>query len=118
MLETVCAEAYGGEQGGWTSQVEERDETAVEVAPEILARYVGTYAGMYLQNSVTVEVTLEEGELFLQKNNGARQRMIPKSESSFLVGILGYVFTVDGDAMASTISEIHVSGAWPFSRVP
>lgn len=118
MLETVCAEAYGGEQGSWTSQVEERDETAVDVAPEILARYVGTYAGMYLRNSVTVEVTLDEGGLFLQKNNGARQRMIPKSESSFLVGILGYAFTLDGDGVATTISEVHVSGAWPFSRVP
>ena len=33
------------------------------------------------------------------------------------VGILGYVFTVDEAGTATTISEVHVSGAWPFSRV-
>lgn len=120
MLETVCAEAYGGEEGNWTSQVEERDETAVEVAPEILGRYVGVYAGMYLRNSVNIEVTLEDGELFMQKNNGARQQLIPKSEASFLQGGggFGYVFTVGDDGTATTISEVHVSGAWPFDRVP
>jgi hypothetical protein len=117
MLETVCTEAYGGEQAGWTSQVEERDESAVEVAPEILASYVGTYAGMYLQNYITLEVTLEDGQLYFRKNNRARQPLIPKSETSFLGGILGYVFTVDEDGNATTISEVHVSGAWPFSRV-
>ena len=119
MLETVCAEAYGGEQGSWTSQVEERDDTSVEVAPEILARYVGTYGGMYLRNSVNIEVTLEDGELFMQKNNAARQRLIAKSETSFLQGGggFGYVFTVDEDGVATTISEVHVSGAWPFDRV-
>ena len=117
MLETVCTEAYGGEQAGWTSRVEERDETGVELAPEILERYVGTYEGMYLRNSITLEVTLQDGELFFQKNNGARQRLIPKSETSFLGGILGYVFTVDDDGTATTISEVHVSGAWPFNRV-
>jgi hypothetical protein len=118
MLETVCAEAYGEEN--WSTQVTERDETAVDVAPEILARYVGTYSGMYLRNHVTMEVTLEDGQLFLQKNNGARQQLIPQSENAFLQGGggFGYVFTVEGDAMATEISEVHVSGAWPFSRVP
>jgi len=120
MLETVCNEAYEGEQGNWSNEVVERDETAVEVAPEVLAKYVGTYSGMYLQNFVTMEVTLEDGELFFQKNNSARQRLIPQSETSFLQGGggFGYVFTVQGEGMATEISEVHVSGAWPFSRVP
>ena len=120
MLETVCNEAYGGTQGNWTSQVIERDETAIEIAPEVLARYVGTYGGMYLRNSVTIEVTLDDGELFMQKNNGAIQQLIPKSDTSFLQrgGGFGYVFTVDGNDVATEISEVHVSGAWPFSRVP
>jgi hypothetical protein len=75
---------------------------------------------MYLRNSVNIEVTLEDGELFMQKNNGARQRLIPKSEASFLQGGggFGYVFTVGDDGIATTISEVHVSGAWPFDRVP
>lgn len=120
MLETVCNEAYGGEEGNWSSEVMERDETAVEVAPDVLVKYVGTYSGMYLQNFVTIEVTLKDGELFMQKNNGAREQLIPQSETSFLQGGggFGYVFTVEGEGMATEISEVHVSGAWPFSRVP
>ena len=80
---------------------------------------MGTYSGMYLQNPITIEVMLEDGELFFQKNNSARRRLIPKSETSFLEdgGGFGYVFTVEGDGMATEISEVHVSGAWPFSRV-
>ncbi len=118
MLETVCNEAYGEERGNWTSEVTEVEETVVEIAPEVLARYLGTYRGTYLGNSSTMQVTLEDGELFLQKNNGARSRLIPQSETAFLIGGFGYVFTVDGEGMATTISEVHVSGAWPFSRVP
>ncbi len=119
MLETVCNEAYGGEQGNWISQVEERDDSVVEVAPEILARYVGRYGGMYLRNSVNIEITLEDGELFMRKNNGGKQRLIPKSENAFLQdpGGFGYVFTVDDAGTATTISEVHVSGAWPFNRL-
>ena len=119
MLETVCSEAYGGEEGGWSSQVMERDETAVEVASEVLAKYVGTYSGMYLRHFITIEVMLEDGELFFQKNNGASRRLIPQSETSFLEGGggFGYIFTVEGDGMVTEISEVHVSGAWAFSRV-
>ena len=63
-----------------------------------------------------VEVTLEDGELFLRKGN-SRRPMIPQTETAFIVGGFGYVFTVEDDGMASTISEVHVSGAWPFERV-
>ena len=117
MLETVCQEAYGGERGSWTSEVRSVEEDAVEVAPEILARYVGTYRGMYLENAVTMEVTLEDGELFLQRNNAAREPLIPQSEIAFVRGGWGYVFTVDDEGTATEVSEVHVSGAWPFRRV-
>ena len=117
MLETVCAEAYGGEHGTWTSEVTEVEEKAVEIAPGTLARYVGSYQGTYLGALITVEVMLEDGELFLRKGN-SRRPMIPQSETAFLVGGFGYVFTVDDDGTATTISEVHVSGAWPFARVP
>ena len=118
MLETVCNEAYGGERGSWSTAVTGVEEEAVEVAPRILARYVGTYQGMYLENLITVEVTLEDGELFMQRNNGARARLIPQSETAFVRGGFGYAFTVESEGMATEVSEVHVSGAWTFSRVP
>jgi len=118
MLETVCAEAYGGERANWTAETTEIDEEAVEVTQEILARYVGTYRGRYLENSVTIEVTLEAGELLMQRNNGVSARLMPQSETAFVSGGFGYVFTVEGEGMATAISEVHVSGAWTFERVP
>lgn len=118
MLETVCVEAYGGERGNWTTETTEIEEEVAEVAPETLAKYVGTYRGMYLQNSVTIEVTLEDGGLFMQRNNGARARLIPQSEAAFVSGGFGFIFTAEGEGMATEVSEVHVSGAWTFRRVP
>lgn len=71
-----------------------------------------SFSGLYLRNSITMAVTSEAGGLFLQKNNGARQSLIPKSETSFIAGGgglgLGYVFTVEDEGEATTISEVHV----------
>ena len=119
MLETVCTEAYGGSEH-WSTAVTGRDETSVEVASEILARYVGTYRGMYLTNTITIRITMEDDRLFLQRGNGSRAPLAAQTETAFLPegGGFGYVFTVDGDGMASAISEVHVSGAWTFDRVP
>lgn len=118
MLETVCSEAYGGERGNWSTEVTEVADEAVEVAPEVLAMYVGTYSGMYLENAITVEVTLEDGELFMRRNGGARARLVPQSETTFVRGGFGYVFAVGDEGVATEVSEVHVSGAWIFSRVP
>ena len=121
MLETVCTEAYlGGDRDHWSTGVTGQDSTSVEVAPEILARYVGTYRGMYLTNDVTIRITMEDGQLFLQRGNAGRAQLAAQNETAFLPegGGWGYTFTVDGDGMASAISEVHVSGAWTFDRVP
>ena len=118
MLETVCNEAYAGERGDWSTDVTGVADEVVDVAAEILARYVGTYRGIYLGNPIAAEVTLEDGELFLQRNNAARERLVPQSETAFVRGGWGYVFTAEGEGMATEVSEVHVSGAWTFSRVP
>ena len=111
MLETVCTEAYGGERGNWIQEVSSVEETEMDVALETLERYVGTYAGMYLTNYITMNVTLVDGELYLQKNNATPARLSPQSDTAFLLGGLGFVFTVNDEGVATTISEVHVSGA-------
>ena len=121
MLETVCVEAYlGAEREHWSTAVTGRVTTSVEVAPEILARYVGTYRGMYLTNDVTIRITLEDGQLFLQRGGGGRAPLAAQSETAFVPegGGWGYTFTADNNGMATAISEVHVSGAWTFDRVP
>ena len=118
MLETVCAEAYGGERSGWTGDVTGVEGAAIEMSPETLAKYVGVYRGIYLGNVVTVAVTMEEGELYMQRNNAPSSPLIPQSESAFIHNGLGFVFSFDDDGVATEVSEVHVSGAWTFTRDP
>ncbi len=116
LLETVCSEASEG-RSHWGGEITEIEESVVEVAPEILAKYIGTYRGYWLRNLITVEVTLEDGELFLQRNNGAKLQLLPQSETAFMGGSFGYIFPVEDEGMATEVSEVHVSGGWTFSRV-
>ena len=119
MLEVVCVEAYGGREH-WSTGVTSNDTALVDLAPETLAGYVGTYRGLYLSNTITIEITMDEGQLFLQRGNGQPAPLLAQSQTAFVQrgGGYGYVFTVEEDGTASAISEVHVSGAWSFDRVP
>jgi hypothetical protein len=100
----------------------------VEVPEATLERYVGTYQGIWLGNLITAEVTLEDGELFLKRTprysdtggntNYDTSRLVAQSQNAFDSNFgLGWVFNVDADGVATSVSEVHVSGAWPFERV-
>ncbi|MBN1240061.1 MAG: hypothetical protein JXB36_16275 [Gammaproteobacteria bacterium] len=122
MLEIVCNEASEGGTKHWVGdKVADAEATAVEVAPDILAKYVGTYQGIWLDNPTTVEVTLEGASLFLRRNGGDKARLVPQSETSFICSACTwsqpYVFNRDGDGMASSVEEVQVSGRWVFDRV-
>jgi len=127
MLETVCNEA--SEEGDrWSGAITQAEQDAVEVAPEILARYVGTYTGIWLGAPTTLEVTLEDGALFMLRTppyaeaeftGTGESRLLPQSENAFECSCgLGFVFKAEGQGMATEVSEVHVSGAWTFRRVP
>jgi hypothetical protein len=125
MLETVCNEASEGD-GRWGGALSDAARADVEVAPEVLAGYVGTYEGNWLRTVTTLEVTLEDGELFLLRTppyaeaeftGTGRSQLVPQSETAFECSCgLGFVFTVDDDGVATEVSEVHVSGEWIYSR--
>jgi hypothetical protein len=122
MLELVCNEASEGGTKHWVGdKTADAQATAVEVSPEILAKYVGTYQGIWLDNPTTVEVTLENGALFLSRNRGAKAQLVAQSETTFVCTTCQwgqpYVFSREGDGMASEVREVQVSGAWIFKRV-
>ena len=125
LLETVCNESSEG-LSHWGGEITEAEEQVVEVAPEILAKYVGTYQGYWLRNLITVEVTLEDGALFLLRDppyttetEDTISRLLPLSETAFECSCgLGFIFTAEGEGMATEVSEVHVSGGWTFTRVP
>jgi hypothetical protein len=122
MLELVCAEASEGGTKHWVGdKTADAHATAVEVSPEILGKYVGRYEGIWLDNPTTVEVTLENGALLLARNRGEKNELIAQSETSFVCPTCQwgqpYVFTREGDGMATEVREVQVSGAWIFKRV-
>jgi hypothetical protein len=116
MLEVVCNESSEGRQH-WIGEVAHAEATTIEVAPETLAQYVGTYRGLWGRTLVTVNVMLEDGALFLERNR-EKHRMLAQSDNTFACTCgLGYVFTANGKALATEVDEVHVSGAWTFARV-
>jgi hypothetical protein len=121
MLEIVCNEASEGNKHWIGDKTADAQVTAVDVAPEILAKYVGTYQGIWLDNPTTVEVTLEDGALFLRRNRGEKAQLVAQSETTFVCSTCTwgqpYVFTREGDGMAPEVREVQVSGAWIFKRV-
>jgi len=122
MLEFVCNEASEGGTKHWVGdKTADAEATVVEVPSDVLAKYVGTYQGIWLDNPTTVEVTLEDGALFLRRNGGEKSPLVAQSETTFVCISCTwgqpYVFTREGDGMATEVAEIQVSGAWIFKRV-
>jgi len=125
LLENVCNEASKG-HSHWGGAITDAEQTTVEVGGEILTNYVGRYVGVWLGRDITLDFTLENGELFLERTppyeetgftSTAKSRLIPQSETAFECSCgLGFIFTVDGDGMATEVAEVHVSGAWAFTR--
>ena len=88
LLETVCNEASEG-RSHWGGGISEAEERAVDVAPEILARYVGTYEGNWQAARTRVDVTLEDGALFLLRDPALcakRDRRVREIEADSAVG--------------------------------
>ncbi len=122
LLEIVCNEAPEGRSENWVGdKTTDARLTTITVDPDILAKYIGTYEGIWLDNDITVEVTLEGDTLFLSRNGGERSALLAQSEDTFVCGTCTwgqpYVFTREGDGMATAVSEVQVSGAWIFNRV-
>jgi hypothetical protein len=127
MLEIVCNESETG-QSHYSGEITQAEQEVIKVPLNVLQRYVGTYQGQWLGNQITTEITVEDGELFLTRTprysdtggntDSAKSRLIPQSDIAFDCTCgLGFIFAVDDKGKATAISEVHVSGAWPFKRV-
>ncbi len=127
MLEVICNESETGQQH-YSGDMSQSEQKVVEVPVEVLEKYVGTYRGTWLGNMITAEVTLEDGELFLKRtprysDTGGNTEfdtspLVPQSQNAFDSDFgLGWIFNVDDDGEVTSVSEVHVSGAWPFERV-
>jgi hypothetical protein len=128
MLEVICNESETGQQH-YSGDLSQAELKVVELPESTLQRYVGTYQGPWLGNMIKAEIVLEDGALFLVRTprysdtggntQSAKSRLVAQSETAFDCSCgLGFVFTVGEAGVATEVSEVHVSGAWPFKRLP
>lgn len=127
ILEVVCNESETA-QRHYSGELTQAEQKVVEVPYGLLATYVGTYQGVWLGNLITCEITLEDGQLFITRTprysdtggntDSAKTRLIPQSQNAFDSSFgLGFVFNTDASGAVTSVSEVHVSGAWPFERI-
>jgi hypothetical protein len=121
MLELVCNEAAENNSQHWTgNKLTDAAQAAVDVPASTLAGYIGRYAGIWLSNPTTVEVTLEQGRLYISRNGSAKSALVAQSDTTFVCPTCQwgqpYVFTPGPDGLATQVSEVQVSGAWIFKR--
>ena len=116
LIESVCNEFPDNGQAHWIGKVSDAQQTAVKVAPEVLAKYVGVYKGTYGQRPRTVEVSLSDGKLFVSLNGGPKQAIVPQSEAQFSGTGLSYEFIRGNSGIATDLVEGHISGDYKFAR--
>jgi hypothetical protein len=116
MLESVCNENGDSGQEHWVGKPSDDEQSAVKIAPEIMAKYVGVYKGPYIQGPRTIEVNFSGGGLLISVNGGPKQRIFPQSETSFSGTGLTYRFLRDEHGIATHIIEGHVSGDYKYER--
>jgi hypothetical protein len=116
MMEAVCNERPDNGQQHWIGKASDAQQSAVKVAPEVLAKYVGVYKGIYGRNPRTVEVTVSDGTLSVSVNGGPKQPIFPQSETKFSGTGLSYQFLRDDHGIATHVLEGHISGDYKFER--
>jgi hypothetical protein len=120
MLESVCERS----SDHWTGSLSEAANTAVTVAPDVLARYVGVYRGFYQSNKRTIEVSFSGGQLIAKiigaavTDGGEMRPLIPQSQTLFDGVGMAYQFIVDDKGVTTALEEIHISGPSRFPRQP
>ena len=129
LFENVCNESARGLSSNWAGEIQQADDNVVEVSMDNIETYLGTYQGVWLGTLTTAEFVLDDGEMILIRTPGysdtggntasVRSRLVPQAENAFdCICGLGFVFSVNEEGLATEVSEVHVSGAWSFNRVP
>ena len=127
MQEEICNESETGRKH-YSGELSQAEEMKVDVPLEVLESYVGTYRGRWLGSLVTTVVSLQDGNLLLTRTprysdtggntDSDSSPLIPQSLNAFDSNFgLGWVFNVNEKGEVESVSEVHVSGAWPFERV-
>ena len=122
MLESVCNETTAGREH-WVGKASDEKNSAITVAPEILAKYTGTYEELdnwgQGPHPRTIQITLSDGALFAEMKGRGKVPLLAQSETKFsgLYG-LGAEFVREGQGVPIYLLEMRVSGNYRFRRKP
>ena len=85
-----------------------KQRTAIELRPDVLARYVGTYQ---LAPNLTLEITLKDDALWVHPTNQSVLRLWPESDTTFFLKELDAQLSFVRDAQgAVTAVVLHQNG--------
>src|SRR5215469_2468671 len=85
MIEYVCTENER-DRGHLVGQAADETKKEVKVAPEILSKYSGTYEFKPPEQpglTILINVSLDQDQLLIDMQGGAKRRLIPLSDSKF-----------------------------------
>jgi hypothetical protein len=120
MIEFVCNEREANPGlAHWAGKVSDERQSAVKVAPEILARYAGTYVEQpkyWRLEPRTVVITASGQTLFADMDGRGRVALVAQSPTLFsgLYG-LGVAFVTDAQGLPTALYVKHVSGDYRFA---
>jgi hypothetical protein len=105
LLEYVCNE-NNKDIAHLVGKASDLKNIAVEVAPEILAKYAGVYAGMRGGRPVRLEILLSGRELWVSVNGSTKRLLTPISNTKFLVSEQVEFLEEDGEVVAVQLSDV------------
>jgi hypothetical protein len=116
LLEYVCNENEK-DSAHMVGKASDMKNIAVEVAPEILAKYPGVYAGTLRGRPVRFEIILSGRELWISLNGSARQLLTPVSNTKFLLAAPQFEFLEEnGEVVAVQLSDVGINVRLPRVR--
>src|SRR5204862_155874 len=83
MMEAVCNERPDNGQEHWIGKTSDAQKSALNVAPEVLAKYAGVYKGIYGRNPTDVRVIFARcgraftGRISARTRQGRRRTTLP-----------------------------------------
>jgi hypothetical protein len=119
LIEYVCNER-GVDRDHWVGQASDEAKSAVQIAPEILAKYTGTYVEqppIWKIVPRVVKITFSDGVLFGDLDGRGQERQYAGSETNFSgFGGLAIEFIRDSQGVVTDLLVKHVSGDYRFAR--
>ena len=113
MLEQVCED-----KTHWVARFADFQRSAVRVPENVLKGYVGVYSGRWGERPRTVNITLDDGDLWVTSLTSSEQVMLAAQSETVFTSAEGisYEFFKNANGIVTRVEEIHASGNYSYRR--